>query len=109
MERIPIKSPIVVTEPGDADVFETVEAAESYVEHYDVGVLTAYDSEGRLLRLLPTTPRITIEAAEWTPNHIEEAREVLLQFLQAVGESDETLSSRALGELFAIALKYRTR
>ena len=109
MERIGIKAPIVVTEPGDADVFETVEAAERYVEHYDVGCLTAYDSEGRLLRLLPTTPRITIEAAEWTPNHVEQARDVLLQFLQAVGESDETLSSRSLAELFTIGLKYRTR
>src|SRR5690348_16022332 len=106
MERILIKPPILVTEPGDADIFNSVEAAERYVEHYDVGDLVAYDSEGRLLRLLPTTPRITIEAAESVPNHIEQTREVLLQFLHAVGESDETLRDRSLNDLFAVAVRY---
>lgn len=107
MERIPITPPIVVTEPGDAVVFKSVEAAEGYVEHYDVDDLVAYDSEGRLLRLLPTTPRITIEAAEWIPNHVEQAREVLLRFLDAVGESGEILRTLPLDQLFAIAVKYR--
>jgi len=104
-----ISPPIVVTESGDADVFESVEAAERYLEPYDVNDLLAYDSTGRLLRLLPTTPRITIEAAELVPTHEQNALEVLLKFLNEVGVSPQTLKDQSLQGLFSIALNYKTK
>jgi YD repeat-containing protein len=42
----------------------------------------AYDSEGRLLRLVATEPRITIESAEATPTHSAHVRDALIEALR---------------------------
>src|SRR5687768_10403889 len=109
MDKSPITPPIIVTESGDADVFESTYDAERYLEPNDVKILKAYDSEGRLLRLLPTSPQIKIEAAEWTPSHADELRQVLLKFLREVGEDADGLVDKTLKELVAIGLRYKTR
>jgi hypothetical protein len=111
MERVPIKPPIVVTEGGDTDVFESIRDAELYLEPIDVGdgKLVAYDSEGRLLRLIPSEPRITIECEEWEPQHAHEVHETLMEFLRSVGLPEEQLTGKSLHELVSASLKYKTK
>ena len=51
--------------------FESVEDAERYFEPIDVenDEYVAYDSDGRLLRLLARYPRVTVDMAELHPMH----------------------------------------
>lgn len=106
-----IKPPVIVDETGDTDVFESVEHAEMYLEPIDVehNRFIAFDSVGRLLRLIPTTPRITIEAAEEVPNHAERLRELLIQFLKNRRVTDSNLSNLSLAELVQKSLAFKTR
>ena len=106
-----ITPPIIVDEQGTATVFESVEDAERYLEPIDVrnGEYVAYDSEGRLLRLLPTSPRITIENADLEPHHSKEVRELLVRLLSYTGVPVEILRSESLQELVARSLEYKTK
>jgi len=109
--RILIKPPVIVDETGPIYVFESVEDAEMYLEPIDVenNRYIAFDSVGRLLRLIPTTPRITIEAAEEVPNHAERLRELLIQFLKDCRVTDSNLSNLSLHELVQKSLAFKTR
>lgn len=111
MQRGLITPPIIVDESGDIDVFETIEGAEMYLEAVDVKNqrFVAYDSEGRLLRLLPTMPKVTIEAAEGAPTHSEDARQVLIKFLTDVGTPKAGLEEESLQELVATSLNFKIR
>lgn len=109
MIRAPITPPVIVSDSGDVNVFETIDDAEKYLEPYDVGSLTAYDSEGRLLRLIATSPRITIEVEEWSPSHQEDVRRLLLDFLNELGIADLNIRGKNLQELVAIGLTYKTK
>ena len=106
-----IKPPIIVDESGDTCVFESLFYAERYLEPIDVedNVYVAFDSVGRLLRLLPTTPNITIEAAEEVPNHAERVRELLIKFLENCRSTEPNLTSLTLAELAQKSLAYKTR
>lgn len=106
-----IKPPIIVDERGDTDVFESIEFAERYLEPIDVedNRLVAFDSEGRLLRLMSTPRTVTIEAAEEVPNHGEVVRELLIKFLRNCGSNDPNLSSLSLQELAQRSLAFPTR
>ena len=106
-----IKPPIIVDESGDTIVFDSIEAAAIYLEPIDVedNIFVAFDSAGRLLRLLPTTPQITIEAAEEVPNHAERLRELLIKFLKDCRSTEPNLSSLTLPELVQKSLAFKTR
>ena len=107
-----IKPPIIVDGSGDTDVFDSIEAAAIYLEPIDVEediTLVAFDSTGRLLRLLPTTPQLTIEAAEEVPNHAEQVREILIKFLRRFHPTDPNLSNLTLPELVEKSLAFKTR
>lgn len=106
-----IEPPVIIDESGDTDVFETVESAELYLEAIDVedNRFIGFDSRGRLLRLLPTTPRITIELAELVPNHSEQLRVVLIEFLSACGCAEPDLSDLTLQQLVQKSLAFTTK
>ena len=109
--RILIQPPIIVDETGPIYVFDSIEAAAIYLEPIDVedNIYVAFDSTGRLLRLLPTTPQITIEAAEEVPNHTEQVREILIKFLKRFHPTDPNLSNLTLRELVEKSLAFKTR
>lgn len=111
VQRPGISPPVIIDEHGTATIFESVENAERYLEPIDVRnkEYVAYDSEGRLLRLLPTSPRITIESAEVEPNHSSEVRDLLIHLLTYTGVSPDTLRKEALQELVARSLEYKTK
>ena len=111
MKQFPIQPPIIVNETGAIDVFDSVEAAERYLEPIDVAKnrFVAFDSEGRLLRLTATSLRVTIEAAEDPPQHVEDARQLLIKLLGDVGVTEANVSEKSLADLVEIGLKYTTR
>lgn len=105
-----MKPPIVVYEPGDASIFQSVGSAEAYLEPIDVknNEYVAYDSEGRLLRLSATNFRVTIESAEVEATHILELRRILCDFLAHKGVHQEWLQRASLQELVTKALEYKS-
>jgi hypothetical protein len=84
---VKMKLPIIISEPGDVFVFDSVDKTMAYIEPPDVfdNLYTAYDSEGRLLNLKAVSRNyenaITIEVAEDTPAHQMELRNLLVDFL----------------------------
>jgi len=104
-----MKPPIFVYENGDLTIFASVEDAETGLEPIDVenDIYTAYDSEGRLLQLIPTSPRITMKDGEKEPTHAEELRVILFEFLLYVGLSGDWLKGASLQELVAKASEYK--
>ena len=106
-----IRPPIIVDESGDTFILEPVESAERYLEPIDVedNIFVAFDSVGRLLRLLPTTPRVTIEAAEEVPNHTEQVRALLIELLKNCRSTEPNLSRLTLSELVQKSLAFKTR
>ena len=108
--KILIEPPVIVDETGPIYVFESVEAAELGLEPIDVvdNRYLAFVSVGRLLRLIPTTPRITIEAAEEVPNHAERLRELLIKFLKDCRVTDSNLSDLSLPELVQKSLAFKS-
>ncbi len=109
MHEFPLVPPIIVDESGDVDVFESVQYAESYLEAIDVEKrrFVAYDKEGRLLELLPTSTRITIRSAEEQPNHADDLKNLLLKFLSRVGVSSDWLAEASLEELVNKSLEFK--
>jgi hypothetical protein len=105
-----LKPPIIIDESGDTDIFESVGNAERYLEPIDVenNMYTGYDSEGRLLALIPTHPRVTITYAEQEPTHKNHLRKILVDFLMQLNFSENDLTDKSLQELIEISLKYKT-
>jgi hypothetical protein len=109
-QRSGIRPPIIVYGDYTTDIFEFTEDAKSYLEPIDVEQIkhVTYDCEGRLLRILPTSPRVTIESAELDPAHQDEVRALLANFLASLGVSEKELSNLSLEDLVASSLKYKT-
>jgi hypothetical protein len=109
METFPIDPPIIVSESGDVETFESVAAAESYLEPIDVekGRYIAYDSRGRLLQLIPTSPQVSIRAAEKDAGHHRELQDLLIEFFKRVGVSGDWLGQASLQDLVEKSSEYR--
>ena len=105
-----MKPPIIVYEPGDASIFQSVRSAESYLEPIDVkkNEYVAYDSEGRLLSLSATNFKVSIESAEPEPTHVLELRRILSDFLAHNGVQQKWLQTASLQELVTKALEYKS-
>ena len=106
-----MKVPIIVSNFGDVLIFDSIEKAERYIEPIDVdnNEYIAYDSEGHLLHLV-NLPRyqVAIEPAETEPNHANELREILMDFLARTGVSKSWLSRASLQELVKKGMEYTT-
>src|SRR6266446_2055357 len=109
METFPIDPPIIVSESGDIVTFESVAAAEPYLEPIDVekGRYVAYDGRGRLLELMPTSTQISIKAAEKDASHHRERRNLLTAYLESVGVANDWVSGASLQDLVEKSLEYR--
>lgn len=109
--RILIEPPIIIDERGATDIFDSIESAELYMEPIDVedNRYVAFDSVGRLLRILPTTPIVSIEAAEEVPNHAGRLRELLIKFLRDCGSTDPNVATLTLAQLVEKSLAFKTR
>jgi hypothetical protein len=107
-----MKLPIIVVESGDILFFTSLIIAERYLEPIDVrnNEYTAYDSEGRLLCLIPCENTVKIELAEEKPTHADKLKEALLDFFTEVGFATDLLSQASLEELIREGLSnYETK
>jgi hypothetical protein len=118
-----LKPPIIVSEPGEVLIFRSTSEVEEYIEWPDVyeSRYIAYDSEGRLLKLLSPQGKkptkfmgitsynvdepIRIEPAEVEPGHAHELRELLREHLIHLGEPYESVLDLSLDELLAVAIR----
>ena len=108
---IGIKPPVIVDEHGSAMVFESIDDAERYLEPIDIRnqEYVAYDSEGRLLRLIASDFQVTVEAVDLEPQHSSRVRELLVGLLEYTGVESSVLQGKSLQELVESSLKYKTR
>jgi hypothetical protein len=106
-----MKPPIFVDENGDTAVFLKVEDAEVYLEPIDVEneEYVAYDSEGTLLELLPTKPRITIRSTSPPRMCVPELRQALCGMLSYSGVSEDWLKDASLEEIVEKAKDFSTK
>ena len=106
-----IKTPIIVDEHGTAMIFESLKDAELYLEPIDVrnGEYLAFDSDGRSLKLIPTTPEITIESDELEPQHQDHVRDLLIRLLSYAGVDSEVLKKKSLQDLVEACLPFKTK
>ena len=107
-----ITTPILISDSGDLSIFGSLALAAKYIESLDVthNVFTAYDTEGRLLKLsvksVGPRQRVMIEAAETEPGHQDELKQVLLNFYSVIGAEKEWLADASLPDLVHRAHSY---
>jgi hypothetical protein len=78
-----MEPPLFIWEPNNLEVFISRQSLEDYVEVPDVNAGTAYDSDGRLLRLRVENDRIVVEDAEPVATHQSDLADALRQALRA--------------------------
>jgi hypothetical protein len=91
-----MRPPIFVWEPNDLMAFDSVEAAERFVEPFDADEGEVYDSDGRRLRFEVLGGDVFLVADEERASHQGDLRQALLQAFTAVGEparADQSLNS----------------
>lgn len=110
--------PIIISENGDVDVFNSVEAVEMTLEAIDVNqnAYQAYDSKGNLLKLstkwgknryyllwflrLPFyTEEVYVSELDPVQNYAEELREILISYLSGTRWNKDEIIHLTLDEL----------
>ena len=89
-----MRPPIFADYKGDLCVFESVAAAERYIEPIDAQnrECSVFDADGRILAVLPDAPTTKITAPEPPQFDADHLAECLRRFLAAVGHSVAELS-----------------
>jgi hypothetical protein len=110
--------PLLVWESGDLGSYGGTEAVERALEATDVksGIYRAFDAAGRLLRLevredrekvlhffSVTRDRVVVSLAEEEPSQREELREILVGYLESVGEARDEIARMSFDELVVAA------
>jgi len=101
--------PILVWEPCDLDIFDTLEAAESYYEEWirDHENIIFYDAGGRRLIVEPGTVRpVTINCDPEAAADPEELAAAVTEFLLAVGKSPDQVRGLSLSSLIRMAYPF---
>lgn len=119
-----IEPPIIVYDPGDVIIYECIKDVTIGLEAIDIlnGNYTAYDSNGRLLKLIvdPTVydskgnlirlkdvaKGIQIEATEDFPSHEKELKDILHDYLLELGINSLEVKDVNLASLINLATKY---
>jgi hypothetical protein len=118
-----MKPPIFVYDPGDLDVFESVELAERYIEAIDVkkNLYVYLDADGRKLTASVYKDKRGVELCSITePTEAVFDEELLMKLIidmlghisrvhPKIGYSEETLTKMSLGELVKESLRFKTR
>jgi len=97
-----MKAPIIVVEQHTCfDIFQSVEAAENYVEAPDISLMTVYDADGNLLTLTPISPiHVLLEEPNPAIDKSDDLRKDITNYLVKYhNHSVDTLSSAPLGKL----------
>jgi len=93
-------------------IFASKADAESYLEAIDVanGEYVAYDSEGRLLKLIPAWPHsATIMDGESEPTHNNELHDALSGFFLQLDLPSNWVKQASLEQMIEKAREYQTK
>lgn len=108
-----MKAPFVMGPPDDIIVFSSLKGFQSYVGPWSRNSFDPpiYDSEGRLFKIASdesgkSPAGNTLTPLEEKPSHAEDARRLLVEYLQRLPAAPPRLHERSLHELFALALPY---
>jgi hypothetical protein len=108
-----MQTPIIIEENGDFEFYDSVEAAEAYLEAVDVknNEYVGYDSKGYLLKLTTYVERgtvlffflasyelVRIEAMTPPEDHEKELRLKLIDFFVECGMDRNSLTDLSLSE-----------
>jgi hypothetical protein len=105
------KPPIFLIEGLDVGVFPSIEDALGSIEPIDVRECSAYDSEGRQLKLGVAetggflgilfwgNQHVVLDAVDPDPSHATALANSLIQFLEYLSVEEKWLSSAPLSEL----------
>lgn len=116
-----MEPPIIVYEPGDVMIFQSVEDAERYLESPDVleNRYVAYDSEGTFLKLeapqsraiaflgtsVVPVEKVTISSGEPQPSHLEDLKQILRESLEHFSVPREWLQRATLNDLLTKSIE----
>ncbi len=114
-----VVAPVFLWDPEAQDLlaFESVEAAARHLQPWqEVGMLAAYDAEGRriafalerrsrlLLGLIPASKEVVVVGdVEREPGHAGDLRRAIVASLARRGTGGEALDGRSLPDLVAMA------
>lgn len=96
-----IELPIIVSNNGDAEIFESVVAVQDYLEVADVldEQYSAYDSKGRILPLLVQNGKVIVQNDDSQRCDADELRRILTRYLTGVKIPTEWLNQATLEQL----------
>ena len=96
-----METPIIVSNNGDVEIFESVDAAQNYLEVADVldEQYIAYDSKGRILSLLVRDGKVFVQSDESQRRDADELRRILIRYLTGVRMPAEWLNQATLEQL----------
>lgn len=101
-----MEPPIILNENGDLSIFDSVRAAEEYVEPIDVrnNEYVAFDRNGRRLELRVVTRRgwpeqVEILEQQDVDSGADELREALYRWLSGLGLEEDKFEGLSLEEL----------
>jgi len=100
-------TPIVVYEPRDLRVYETIDEAELAIEAIDAmnGDIYVFDAEGRILNVAVKNEhsRVRLIASPSAPCCPEWLRGIVTEYLLALGYPGETVKGVSLKDLLEVA------
>jgi hypothetical protein len=100
-----IKYPLILNDKvfHEVRVFMTADDANNSLERD--GDYSVYDAEGRLASLRMDTDGYVIDGFEEQPNHKDELKQILIDFLTRYGKTVEDMKEWTLDQLFREASK----
>ncbi len=102
-----MRPPFIIDENGDISFFQSVEVAARKIEPIDVrhNEYVAYDSDGFLLRLVPTEPVVSIPGYLSDEPQQDVLQELLRSFVQRASGAPVPLEISSLEELIAFCIR----
>jgi hypothetical protein len=110
-----VNDPIVVDNHGDLMIFQTADAAQSYMEPIDIenGEYEVHDAVGNRLDIFVTetgrVPTVTLRTVAGRLPEPEKVEEKLRSFLLRVGRDARAVHGASLQELVEMSAEYSTR
>jgi hypothetical protein len=100
-----MKTPIIVSDEGDVLIFESIQAAESYIEPWHLDRLITFDSDGTMLNFREEGGGVKLYPVKEEQKHEEELKGLLKRFLKKVMPT-ETYDNLNLSQLIIIMSRF---
>ncbi len=108
LERCFMELPIIISENGASNIYESIEELQSDLEPADVldQVYTSYDCKGRILFLSVKNGKVSVQDSDTEISDESELRRILIRYLAYVKVSLEWLNQATLAQLVEKRVAY---